>query len=389
MSDTSDTSAIDEKRNETSGPQSTDYLIDIKNFIVSVIATLIVIILYFSLGGLIIFSCKLAQSNILPTDSRCYPYTDSKPDIKPIQTNIFTTFQEPQVSMKMSFPYNDYNASNSVLDMFREYKGVGNSNFLANYIIEIMESLFSFSYGSINKILNMINGLPEIILVLFGPFIIGFLSLFVLIAQNIYAIYLWFASMRWFFKTNTNESASGLPKWTNVTVTDPVNYGISIALVIGFIILFFFTMPVIFFISFLTFIFCAFTCISYKAEMNGKSAYASTVVQDIFKYYKLPIMIIFSLFVVSSAFSKLGTAPGIFSIITLFAIYFGLISIDTFKTIEIENMTPVVSFEQARKKCAGVEPVKSAVSFLGSLFGQKGGAISREIKNASKILSKK
>jgi hypothetical protein len=100
-------------------------------------------------------------------------------------------------------------------------------------------------------------------------------------------------------------------------------------------------------------------------------------------------MIIFSLFVVSSAFSKLGTAPGIFSIITLFAIYFGLISIDTFKTIEIENMTPVVSFEQARKKCAGVEPVKSAVSFLGSLFGQKGGAISREIKNASKILSKK
>jgi hypothetical protein len=385
----SDTSAIDEKRNETSGPQSTDYLIDIKNFVVSVIATLIVIILYFSLGGLIIFACKLAQSNILPTDSRCYPYTDSKPEIKPIQTNIFTTFQEPQMSMKMSFPYNDYNASNTVLEMFREYKGVGNSNFLANYIIEIMESLFSFSYGSISKILNMINGLPEIILVLFGPFIVGFLSLFVLIAQNIYAIYLWFASMRWFFKTNTNESASGLPKWTNVTVTDPVNYGISIALVIGFIILFFFTMPVIFFISFLTFTFCAFTCISYKAEMGGKSAYASTVVQDIFKYYKLPIMIIFSLFVVSSAFSKLGTAPGIFSIITLFAIYFGLISIDTFKTVEIENMTPVVSFEQARKKCAGVEPVKSAVSFLGSLFGQKGGTISREIKNANKILSKK
>ena len=235
----------------------------------------------------------------------------------------------------------------------------------------------------------MINGLPEIILVLFGPIIVGFHSLFVLIAQNIYAIYLWFASMGWFFKTNTNESGSGTPKWTSTTLTDPVNYGIAIALVIGFIILFFFTMPVIFFISFLIFAFCAFTCISYKAEMGGKSTYASTVVQDIFKYYKFQIMIIFSLFVVSSAFSKLGTAPGIFSIITLLAIYFGLISIDTFKTIEVENMTPVVSFEQAKKKCAGVEPVKSAVGFLGSLLGQKGGAITREIKNASKILAKK
>ena len=66
-----------------------------------------------------------------------------------------------------------------------------------------------------------------------------------------------------------------------------------------------------------------------------------------------------------------------------------LISIDTFKTIEVENMTPVVSFEQAKKKCAGVEPVKGAVSFLGSLLGQKGGAITRELKNASKILTKK
>jgi len=389
MSDTSDSSAIDDKRNETSGTPNSDYLINIKNFIVSIIATLIVIILYFSIGGLIIFSCKLAQSNILPTDIRCYPYTNSKPDIKPIQTNIFTTFQEPQVSMKMSFPYNDYNASNAILDMFREYKGEGNSNFLANYLIEIMESLLSFSYGATNKILNMLNGLPEILLVLFGPFIVAFLSLFVLIAQNIYAIYLWFASMNWFFKTNTNESGSGEPKWSQVTITDPVNYGIAIAFVIGFIILFFFAMPVIFFMSFLAFAFAAFTCITYKAEMDGKSAYASTIIKDIFKYYKLPIMAVFSLFVVSSAFTKLGTAPGIFSIITLFAIYFGLISIDTFKPIEKDNMTPIVSFDQAKKRCAGVEPVKSAVGFLASLLGQKGGSLTKELKNASKILSKK
>lgn len=385
----SDTSAIDEKRNETSGTSNSDYLIDIRNFIISIIATLIVIILYFSLGGLIIFACKLAQSNILPTDTRCYPYTDSKPEIKPIQTNVFTTFQEPQVSMKMSFPYNDYNASNAILDMFREYKGEGNSNFLANYLIEIMESLFGFSYGATNKILNMLNGLPEIIIVLFGPFIVGIMSLFLLLAQNIYAIYLWFASMGWFFKTNANESATGAPKWTNVTLTDPINYGIAIALVIGFIILFFFAMPVIFFISFLVFAFATFSCVTYKAEMDGKAAYASTIIKDVFKYYKLPIMAVFSIFVISAAFNKLGTAPGIFSIVTLLAIYFGLISIDIFKPIERESMTPVVSFDQAKKKCVGVVQTNSSSSFLSSLLGLKGGSISKELKNASKILSKK
>lgn len=383
----SDTSAIDEKRNETSGTPNSDYLIDIKNFIVSIIATLIVIILYFSLGGLIIFVCKLAQSNILPTDTRCYPYTDSKPEITPIKTNVFTTYQEPQVSMKMSFPYNDYNASNAILDMFREYKNEKNSNFLANYLIQIMESLFSFSYGATNKVLNMLNGLPEILLVLFGPIIIGIMSIFILIAQNIYAIYLWFASMGWFFKTN--ESTSGPPKWADVTILEPINYWIAIAITIGFIILFFFAMPVIFFMSFLIFAFSCFTCITYKAEMEGKNAYASTIIKNVFKHYKLLIMIIFSLFVVSIAFTKLGTAPGIFSIITLLAIYFGLISIDIFKPVERESMSPVVSFEQAKKKCLGVDLIKSSSGFLGSLLGLKGGSISKELKNASKILSKK
>jgi UDP-N-acetylmuramyl pentapeptide phosphotransferase/UDP-N-acetylglucosamine-1-phosphate transferase len=40
-----------------------------------------------------------------------------------------------------------------------------------------MESLFSFSYGSINKILNMINGLPEIILVLLAILSYFFISI--------------------------------------------------------------------------------------------------------------------------------------------------------------------------------------------------------------------
>jgi hypothetical protein len=271
--------------------------------------------------------------------------------------------------------------------MFREYKKDQNSNFIANYIISIIESLMNFNYSAINKILNMLNGFPELLLVIFGPIIIGILSFFVLIAQNIYMIYLWFANLSWFFKTNVNNYNSNEPKWENVTITDPINYGIAVALTIGFIILFFFSMPVLFFISFLTFAYCTLSCITYKGEMSNKTIYAGKIILDLFKYYKLPIMVIFSLFVISNAFSKLGTASGIFSIITLIGIYFGFIAIDLFNPVEKENMSPLVSFDQAKKRCIGVEQVKKTTGFFASLF--KGGGITKEIKTASKIFNNK
>ena len=147
MSDTtSDTSAIDNKKQEEeSSSNSATFASNIVSFITSVISIFIVILLYFSGSGLILFVCKLAQSDVLPTEENCYPYTDSKPNIQSIQTNVFTTFTDPEMSMKMEFPY-DLNLSNKVLDMFREYKNKPNSNFLANYFILIQKNIKNVKY---------------------------------------------------------------------------------------------------------------------------------------------------------------------------------------------------------------------------------------------------
>ena len=177
---TSDTSAIDEKK-EDSKNINKDYVSNMKGFISSVILIFFVLIIYFSLSGLILFGCKLAQSNILPTESNCYPYTEEKPNIKPVYTNIFTTFFEPQTSMKMNFPYNEYNSSNKFLDMLREYRNEPKSNFLANYFISIIESLAQFNYSAFNSILNMLNGIPETLMIFFGPIIFGIVSAIVLL----------------------------------------------------------------------------------------------------------------------------------------------------------------------------------------------------------------
>ena len=387
MSESSDTSIIDDKKTESTTSNNGNYVSNIGSFLLTVFIIFLIIVVYYASSGLVLYACKLAQSNILPTDIHCFPYTETKPDIQPIQTNIFTTFTEPQLSMKMSFPYDEFNSSNKILDMFREYKNKSSSNFLANYFISIMESLIHFNYSAINTILNMLNGLPEVLLIIFGPIIVGFLSTIIFIVDHLYIIYLWFSNMGWFFKTNSNNSGTGEPKWEDVQITEPINYLCAIWLLIIFVVLFFFLFPGFSVISALAMTWCTFSCTTYKAEMLNKSISVAPIIQDIFKYYKTPIMSIFSFFVIISAFSKLGPLPGVFSLVTLALIYFGILSIDIFNPIKKDNLSPVVSYNQAKKTCSFKEISKGKHGLLYNLiFGQSGGSLTRELKNIGKKL---
>ena len=195
--------------------------------------------------------------------------------------------------------------------------------------------------------------------------------------------------MGWFFKTNSNDSGTGNPKWEDVTFISPFNYWCAIGLVILFAILFFFALPVISILAAFSISWCIFSCITYKAEMGDKIISALPIIKDTFKYYKTLIMSILSFFVIVSAFSKLGTLPGIFSILTLALIYFGIISIDLFNSSGKNNLSPVVSDNQAKKTCSFKEPPKEKHGLLyGLLFGQKGGNITKEIKAIGKKLSR-
>jgi len=385
MSEPSNTSAIDEKKKEESNSSDKgDYLKNIISFMTSVIVMFIVITIYYTGSGLLLYVCKLAQSNILPTEVRCWPYTDTKPDIQPIKTNIFTTGGDSPSSMKLSFPYNEYNSKNYVIDMFREYKNDSNSNFLANYFISLIETIINFNYSAFNKILDMLNGMPETLLVIFGPLIVAFISIIIFIIDHLYLIYLWFAQLGWFFKSNTNDSGKGAPKWEDVTFGWTFRYWSAIWLAIIFVMGFFFALPVISILAAFSMSWCIFSCIAYKAEMGGKTISALQIIRDVFKYYKSTIMGIFSFSVIVSTFSYLGNIPGIFSILVLGLIYFGIITLDTFNPIIKDNMTPVVSFHQAKKICSkGVLKQR----FLENIL--KGGNITKEIKNAGKILSSK
>jgi hypothetical protein len=385
----SDTAALDEKNqelNNTTNKEEPSYASKVVTFVLQTLILCIMIIFYYGLSGVLLYSCKLGQSNILPTDNKCEPYTDNKPTIQEKQTNIFTdSFLNSKNSMKLSFPHDKFNLSNKLLDMFRDYKNDPESNFLANYFISILESLIQFFYICMNFTLNMMNQLPEAIIVVFGIPIVSIIATIVLIASNFYIIFLWFANMKWFFKSNENNKR-GLPKWEDVPLIS-FNFFIACWLVFTFFIIFFVGLGFFPFITSILSFYCGVSCLLYKSILNGNNAGVFTVIQDVFKYYKVTIMFVFSVIIVSIAFAHLGPIPGVFSLITLGLIYFGLLGISIYKPINIEHLSPVTDYEQAIKTCkpSYIDKDRSWLEFIG-LKG--GGNITKQLKKLHNKIAK-
>jgi len=391
MSTTSDTSTIDEKK-EDSGPTSSSILNNTISFLTTIIMFVLLIIIYFSLGGLVLYGCKLGQSNILPTNDKCFPYTDTKPEIQNIMTNIFTTLTDPQLSLKLNFPYDKTNSSNLILDILRKYKNEPESNFLANYFISIIDSLISFNYSSMNFILNFMNELPEPIIVLFGPIVVSTYATIIFLLDHLYVMYLWFSNMGWFFKQNINTNHDHPPIWEPVTILQPIDYWIAIWLVVLFCILFFVLLAALPVLPFITMSWCIMSSIFYKGTMNKKDASAITIIQELFKNYKVTIMSLISFFVILSAFSNLGGISGIFSIIVLMLIIFNVIPIGVFKETVPENLTSIVSSKQADKICniKGSSTSSKHGLLYNLVFPQSGGKnLAKDLRHLGKKLSGK
>ena len=397
MSDSNDTSAIDEKKTESEGG-TTDKDPNYGKFLSSLLIIVFVLI-YFSFSSFILYACKIAQSNVLPTDTNCYPYTDNKPEIKSIETNIFKTLfninskgevSDP-LSMKLNIPYNDKNSKNSILDTIRQYKNSPTAYFLINYLISIFETLISSNFAIFNYLFNGLNKLPEILIVLIGPIIFSFIVPLVTMFNCLYGIYLWFSNMSWFFKKNTNEDTTGTPKWEDVSFLEPFNYGCAIGLIILFTILLFVVAPYVWF-GLVSMIFVLLTIVSYTGSMNNKNIGIFDIVLEVLKFYKVSIITIICLFVISSAFATLGTTSGFIGLAVLFLIWYGLISINLFNSINPINLTPLVSDEQATKSsCSSQSIKKEKHGLLYNLIfgGQTGGSITKDLKKLNKHMKHK
>jgi len=385
-----DTQELDKKK-ETNSSSSTSVNETIKNtwsFLKAVLITFLLIVGYFIFGSVVLFECKLAQSNILPTSLECSPYTETSPEIQKILTNIFITNTEPQESVKLSFPFDKYNSKNVILDIFRKNKEQPKANFLLIYIISILEGLINYSNNALTSFFNLLNGAPEIFIILFGPILSATYFVLAPIVGFFVFIYYYFSEMKWFFKENTVVSGTSKPIWSEINLSDPMRYGSALLLVFVFFIVFWgllFTVTPI--LSIAIFYLSLFMTFGYKGEIDNKKASILTIMQEMFKHYKVTMTIIFTIMVIISAFSNLGAISGFFSILTVLLIYFKFIPINIFESIKATNLSPLTSFEQAYKKCDGIiSKPKTFFQNIGNLFDIKNG-IGRELKNLNKKMN--
>jgi hypothetical protein len=125
--------------------------------------------------------------------------------------------------------------------------------------------------------------------------------------------------------------------------------------------------------------------------MVNKSNGFSTVFTEALKVYKISLMVIISILVVSSAFAYLGISGVISALLVLGAIIFGILNIDTFKPITDTNMTPFTVTKELQAKRDVCKMVDNKVNSGGALYNmvfgkgnQKGGQLVNELKKLSK-----
>lgn len=356
------------------------------SFALTIFILLFLIIIYFTIGGSVLYACKVAQSNILPTETNCSPYTSTPVEIESILTNIFITATKPPLSEKIKFSSKGWNEKNYLLDMFREYKTTPKSNYMVNYFIALMEGLVGFNYSSLNTAFSFINYLPEPIILFVGPIILLILSIHLVILNCLYLVYLWFANMTWFFKTNKNSDPNKSPDWEYVTIWSPLSFlG---GCLIMFVFIFFFIIFFIFawgFMPILSVMFTITSLFTYQAtDENDKPIGLIDILTKFFKFYKVTITSTICALVILSTFANLGLTSALAVLVAVSMIFFGVVSTTLFKEIHPKDISPLVSNAQATKTCK-FKPVSSSNNSGWFCGGEN---IGKEIRKISKKIGK-
>ena len=371
---TNNTSTSGSKPSKSSGKSYTSVGYQLLLFLIALLISVVAILLYFSFSGLLLFMCKLAQSNILPDKLDCYPYTNTESTFsssEPIATNIFTQYEYSDndtddpvlMSMKLKFPHNNHNMKNLLLDSFREYKYSPSSNFLANYLIAILEQVIVFDYLAIKNVMYLLNSnIPECFIIAFGPIlfsaIMGSVGGINLLVFGIVV----FWNMTWLFRTNKNTSNTGQPEWSDVNFFQPLRYFIALLLVGGLVVAFFFLYKKLMFIPSIILVYCILTCFLYKATLNDKPVTALNIIINTMRYYKALIFVLLCIFMVVLSFLILGIVPGIFSILTMLLVFYGAIPINIFQSMQETGLSKDVPYDLAEKKCNGKSIIPSSSS---------------------------
>jgi len=352
------------------------------NFFTTFLKVLIFWLLMFIFGSWCYYFCKLSQINILPNDPDCYPYTENKPVIEYKEANI-NVFGEQ--SEKISASDSQHNTILSFLrkifDSERTQQG------FVMFFINIFKQFFVFNTQMIQNICSTMNStFSESIILFLSPILLGFIIPVLLLIDCVYFVYLWFANLPWIFKKNVNKDKHEFAKWNDITMGEPMSYGLSIfiasCLIILVIVLCVIPIPIISSAS-LSILFIVLMTGLFAVCKKGSEKYTYlNSLSDNFKYHMRTIMMILTVFLIISASANFGALYGGVAFLTSLLLYFKFIPIPIYSLTIPEILTPLSDYHVADKKCSLPEVTDEIAN--ASL---KGG-FTNTIKHIKKLMKK-
>jgi hypothetical protein len=364
-------STIDEKKNKSNNGSK----LPIVDFFRSLFGQLFILGIIILVGSLILFNCKVAQTNLLPTCLTLFPYTDVVPPINPVSVDInIVKTSNADFSTKLSFsPEENMKSMNAgILGSLKNMVDGPNSSVYKLYIATTLQELIATNFTIINSFYNLLNSyLSETFIIFVAPVFSWLLYLFILVLNNFYMWFLWFKNISLLFseKTGTSEKTTWKAgnMWTISNILMAI-LTIYILVILFFILGIWLIIPLT--VGFIS-IFCLFYPLGFSAKntTTGKPYGVMSTIVNILKYKLSIIMIIISLFVILNSSSLFGGYTAFVAVIACLLLYFFSDMYTSYIPKAVDHATSGLGdFLQATKTC--ISPAVANEPQHLSLFGK-------------------
>jgi hypothetical protein len=194
---------------------------------------LLKLIIIFLIGSRVVFACKVAQANILPTDLDCMPYTPADKDEESPKYESNTPEANIDISYvynaeqggykeyatKIAFEINEFSRKNYLIDKLRTIEYNPKVDPMVKYLCVVLQNLFVFYYGITNSLYNFMNSnLNESFIILIGPYLLKYLSIFIYPVSIVVSIIFCVLNIGWLLKSNKNNDK----EYKHKSTTEPV-----------------------------------------------------------------------------------------------------------------------------------------------------------------------
>ena len=214
MSGNGDTNSIDEKKNQDNGGKSPDYKGFAINYTVSIVFTIGIMV--FVIGGLGLYTTKVAQANIMPDNIELAPYTildrvvkNIPIDINVIRPSMFSDNKDT-MSQKVIFESKQYlDSFNKGFLCYLKKSADPSGGVLANaslFFSMVYENIIAKNLLTMNSLFFYLSYLPESIIMLLYAFLGIFIWIMLYFLNVCISIFYHFVNIPQLFRSVNDDN---------------------------------------------------------------------------------------------------------------------------------------------------------------------------------------